>query len=376
GPKRRPAAPTAEGEVQKQPGMVAETRPAVKPASQPGSVKLDSETISGLGARNIGSAPMNGPGAAVDALQEGKRLTVYIGAASGGVWKSVNSGTTYKPVFDKQPVQSIGALAIDRKNPKTVWVGTGESWTRNSTSVGDGVYKSTDGGDNWTHMGLRESERISKIEIDPSDSSTVYICVPGKLWGDSDERGLYKTADAGKTWAKILGGPNRSTGCSTMALDPRDSKTIYAGLWDFRRQGWTFRSGGDGPKAQSSSGLKKTTDGGATWTDLNDKTARGLPPKPWGRLAIAVAPAKPDVVYVVIEAEAPRDGLYRSDDGGRTFSALDRSQNMIWRPFYFANLIVDPKDENTIYKPGGSLTMSTDGGKSFSDISGGAHPDF
>ena len=242
----------------------------------------------------------------------------YAGAASGGVWKSVNSGTTYKPVFDKQPVQSIGALAIDRKHPKTVWAGTGESWTRNSTSVGDGVYKSTDGGDNWTHVGLRESERISKIAIDPSDSNTVYVAVPGKLWSDSDERGLYKTTDGGTTWAKILGGPNRSTGCSTMALDPRDSKTIYAGLWDFRRQGWTFRSGGDGPKAQSGSGLKKTTDGGATWTDLNEKTARGLPPKPWGRLAIAVAPSKPDVVYVFIEAEEPRNGLYRSEDGGRT----------------------------------------------------------
>ena len=140
----------------------------------------------------------------------------------------------------------------------------------------------------------------------------------------------------------------------------------------FPGEGWTFRSGGDGPKAQSGSGLKKTTDGGATWTDLNDKTARGLPPKPWGRLAIAVAPSKTDVVYVFIEAAAPRDGLYRSDDGGRTWAALDRSQNMIWRPFYYANLIVDPKDENTIYKAGGSLIMSTDGGKSFSNISGGA----
>ena len=292
GAKRRPGMPTAEGAVQKQPRTVEGTRSAVQSHSHPASVKVDSETISGLGARNIGSAAMSGRVAALDAIQEGKRLTVYIGAASGGVWKSVNSGTTYKPVFDKQPVQSIGALAIDRKNPKTVWVGTGESWTRNSTSVGDGVYKSTDGGDNWTHMGLRESERISKIAIDPSDSNTVYVCVPGKLWSDSDERGLYKTADGGKTWAKILGGPNRSTGCSTMALDPRDSKTIYAGLWDFRRQGWTFRSGGDGPKAQSGSGLKKTTDGGATWTDLNEKTARGLPPKPWGRLAIAVAPVE------------------------------------------------------------------------------------
>ena len=168
GAKRAPA----EGAAQKVEG----TRPALQPHAHPASVKVDSETISGLGARNIGSAAMSGRVAALDAIQEGNRLTVYIGAASGGVWKSVNSGTTYKPVFDKQPVQSIGALAIDRKNPKTVWVGTGESWTRNSTSVGDGVYKSTDGGDNWTHMGLRESERISKIAIDPSDSNSVYVC--------------------------------------------------------------------------------------------------------------------------------------------------------------------------------------------------------
>jgi photosystem II stability/assembly factor-like uncharacterized protein len=207
---------------------------------------------------------MSGRVAAIDAVQEGKRLTVYIGAASGGVWKSLNGGTTYKPVFDKQPVQSIGAIAIDRKDPKTVWVGTGEAWTRNSTSVGDGIYKTTDGGDSWTRMGLKDSERISKIVIDPSNSNTVYVCVPGKLWSDSEERGLYKTIDGGKTWTKILAGPNHSTGCSTMALDPRDPKTIYAGLWDFRRQGWTFRSGGDGPKAVSGSGLFKSTDGGAT----------------------------------------------------------------------------------------------------------------
>jgi photosystem II stability/assembly factor-like uncharacterized protein len=338
--------------------------------------KIDAETISGLGARNIGSAAMSGRVAALDAVQEGRRLTVYIGAASGGVWKSVNGGTTYKPVFDKQPVQSIGAITIDLKNPKTVWVGTGEAWTRNSTSVGEGVYKTTDGGNSWNHMGLKDSERTSKIVIDPFNSNTVYVCVPGRLWSDSEERGLFKTVDGGKTWTKILGGPNRSTGCSTVAIDPRDPRTIYAGLWDFRRHGWTFRSGGEGPKAASGSGLFKSTDGGATWKELTDQTVKGLPPKPWGRAALAVAPSNPQVVYAFIEAEAPRDGLYRSNDGGETWIALDRSQNMIWRPFYFANLIVDPKNENTIYKPGGSLIMSTDGGRSFSNISAGAHGDF
>ena len=340
------------------------------------AVKFDSETISGLGARNIGSAVMSGRIAAVDAVQEGQRLTVYVGSASGGVWKSANGGTTFKPVFDKQPVQSIGAVTIDPKNPKTVWVGTGESWTRNSVSIGDGVYKSTDGGDNWTNLGLKESERIAKILVDPSDTNTVYVCATGKLWSDGDERGVYKTTDGGKTWAKILKGANLSTGCSMMSMDKANPKTLYAGMWDFRRQGWTFRSGGASETAFSGSGLFKSTDGGTTWTELDEKSAKGLPAKPWGRVAVAVAPSNPKVVYAMVEAVMPKNGLYRSDDGGQTWAALDRSQMMIWRSFYFANLIVDPKDENKLYKAGGSLIYSSDGGKSFSNVAGGAHGDF
>ncbi len=349
---------------------------AAQATPQAAPVKVDSETISGLGARNIGSAAMSGRVAALDAVHEGQRLTVYVGAASGGVWKSVNGGTTFKPVFDKQAVQSIGAVTVDPKNPKVIWVGTGEAWTRNSVSIGDGVYKSVDGGENWTNLGLRESERIAKILIDPTETNTVYVCVPGKLWSDSDERGVYKTTDGGKTWVKVLKGSNASTGCSMMSLDPQNPKTIYAGLWDFRRKGWTFRSGGDGPTAPSGSGLFRSTDGGASWTELDAGSAKGLPSKPWGRVAVAVAPSKPAVVYAFIEAEPPKNGLYRSEDGGRTWEARDRSQAMIWRPFYFANLIVDPKNENRIYKPDGSLIVSTDGGNSFSNISGGAHGDF
>ena len=339
-------------------------------------VKVDSETISGLGARNIGSATMSGRVAAIDAVKEGQRLTVYIGAASGGVWKSANGGTTFKAVFDKQPVQSIGAVTIDPKNPMTIWVGTGESWTRNSVSVGDGVYKSVDGGESWTNMGLKNSERIAKILVDPTSTNTVYVCAPGKLWSDSDERGLYKTSDGGTSWTRILKGPNASTGCSMISMDKQNSQTIYACMWDFRRKGWTFRSGGDGPDALSGSGLFKSTDGGTTWTELEEKSAEGLPAKPWGRNAVAVAPSKPATVYLTIEAKIPTDGLYRSDDGGKTWKHLDRSQNMIWRPFYFANLIVDPKDENKIYKTNGPLIASNDGGESFSNISGGAHGDF
>ena len=345
-------------------------------AQTPPPVKVDSDTISGLGARNIGSAAMSGRITSVAAVKEGQRLTIYVGAASGGVWKSVNGGTTFKPVFDKEPVQSIGAITIDPKNAKTIWVGTGEPWTRNSTSVGDGVYKSTDGGDNWINLGLNDSERIAKILVDPVNANTVYVCATGKLWSDSDQRGVYRTTDGGKTWTKVLKGVNASTGCGTMSMDSKNPQTLYASMWDFRRQGWTFRSGGEGPNAFSGSGLFKSTDSGTSWSELDDKSTQGLPPKPWGRIAVTVAPSKPNVVYATIEAAMPKDGLYRSDDGGKTWVALDRSQNMIWRPFYFATLIVDPKDENKIYKPDGSLIASNDGGKSFSNISGGAHGDF
>ena len=339
------------------------------------TVKFDSETISGLGARNIGSATMSGRIAALDAVQEGSRLTIYVGAASGGVWKSNNGGTTFKPVFDKQAVQSIGAVTIDPKNPKTVWVGTGEAWTRNSVSVGDGVYKTTDGGDNWTYLGLKDSERIVKILVNPKDSNNVYVCATGKLWSDSDERGVYRTKDGGKSWTRVLRGVNASTGCSMLSMDERDPETLYAGLWDFRRKGWTFRSGGENDNVPSGSGLFKSKDGGETWTQLDEKNAKGLPAKPWGRVAVSVAPSKPKTVYAFIEAVAPKDGLYRSDDGGENWTALDRSQMMIWRPFYFANLIVDPKNENRLFKSGGSLIMSSDGGQSFSNISGGTHGD-
>ncbi|HLK19972.1 MAG TPA: hypothetical protein VKT81_13505, partial [Bryobacteraceae bacterium] len=337
-------------------------------------LKIDSDTISGLGARNIGSAQMSGRVTSLAAVRENGRLTVYIGSASGGVWKSVNGGTTFKPVFDKQPVLSVGAITIDPSSPKTIWAGTGEAWTRNSTSVGNGIYKSTDGGDNWTNMGLGESERIAKILVDPKDGNTVYACAPGKLWSDSDDRGVYKTTDGGKSWNKILKGGNASTGCSLMTMSSKDPKTLYAGMWDFRRKGWTFRSGGDGPTAPSASGLYKSTDGGTTWTDLNEKSSKGLPAKPWGRVAVTAAPSNPDVVYALIEST--RSALFRSADGGKTWEERDRSQMMVWRPFYFANLIVDPKDENKVYKPGGTLIASNDGGTSFSGIGGGAHGDF
>src|SRR5438105_2436581 len=280
-------------------------------AQQP--LKFDAATVSGLPARNIGSATMSGRIAALDAVVRNGRLTMFVGSASGGVWKSVNGGTTFKPVFDRQDVQSIGAVAIDPSNPKNVWVGTGEAWTRNTVSVGDGIYKSTDGGENWTNVGLKDSEHIAKILVDPGDSNSVLVCALGHLWDDNDERGVFKTSDGGKTWKKVLAGANGATGCGLLAMSRQEPKTVYASMWDFRRQGWTFRSGGPG------SGLFKSTDGGDHWTEINDGNTNGLPPKPWGRVAIAVAPSKPQVVYANIEAEKGR-GLYRSDDGGATWT--------------------------------------------------------
>src|SRR4026209_730456 len=195
----------------------------------------NSATISGLGARNIGSATMSGRISALTGVKEPSgKITLFVGAASGGVWKSDDGGTRYRPVFDEQPVQSIGAIAIDPKNSKNVWVGTGESWMRNSVSIGDGIYRSDDGGENWTNLGHRNSEHICRILVDATATNTVYVCVPGKLWSDSDERGVYKTTDGGKTWTKVLKGANLSTGCSMLSKDPASPKSVYHGMWDFR----------------------------------------------------------------------------------------------------------------------------------------------
>ncbi len=338
------------------------------PGTAEAPIKFDSGTISGLPARNIGSAVMSGRIAALDATHDQGRLLVFAGAASGGVWKSVNGGTTFKSVFDKPDVQSIGAITIDPTNSQVVWVGSGEAWTRNSVSVGDGIYKSTDGGENWTNVGLKDSEHIAKILVDPKNGNVVYACATGHLWDDNNERGVYKTTDGGKTWNKVLAGKNASTGCAMLSMTPLEPNTIYASMWDFRRQGWTFRSGGEG------SGLYKSTDGGEHWTELDETNTKGLPAKPYGRIAISVAPSNPQIVYAMIEAKA--SALYRSDDGGKTWTKKDASQFMVWRPFYFANLIIDPKDPEKVFKPDLILLLSVNGGQSFSPVSSSAHGDF
>lgn len=330
--------------------------------------RLDAGAISGLPARNIGSAQMSGRISAIAGVKDKGAITLYVGAASGGVWKSVNGGLTFTPVFDRQNVQSIGAIAIDPSHPTTLWVGTGESWTRNSVSIGNGLFKSTDGGETWLPAGLENSERIAKIIVDPKNGDTVYACATGHLWNDHEERGVYKTTDGGAHWLKILAGVNGSTGCGLLSMSSKSASTLYASLWDFRRQAWTFRSGGPG------SGLFKTTDGGAHWTELTAEKNKGFPEKPFGRIAVAVAPSKPSVVYATIESKS--GAIYRSDDEGATWQRLDASQNMVWRPFYFSNLIVDPTDENRVFKPDGPLLLSVNGGKSFSVVSGSAHGDF
>jgi len=336
---------------------------------------MAASTVSGLGARNIGSAAMSGRVAAIAGRQEKDgKVTLFVGAASGGVWKSQDGGTTFKPVFDREPVQSIGAIALDPTNPKVVWVGSGESWTRNSVSIGDGIYKSTDGGETWTNMGLPNSERITRIVVDPKDGNTVYACVPGKLWSDSADRGLYKTTDGGRTWALALRGNNLSTGCSSVTLNPTNPEDIFVGMWDFRRKGWTFRSGGEGPDVPSGSGLFHSTNGGSSWTPMTAETNKGLPKTPWGRVEVVYAPSNPARVYAFIENV--RSALYISDDGGATWAERDRSRNMVWRPFYFARLVIDPTNPDRLFKMNLTLIASEDGGKSFTEAGGGAHGDW
>ena len=336
---------------------------------------LDSGAISGLGARNIGSAAMSGRITALGGFNDSGKVTLFVGSASGGVWKSTDGATTFKPVFDDQPVQSIGAIAIDPSNHQNVWVGTGEPWTRNSVSIGNGIYRSTDGGETWTYAGLPDSERVAKIVVDPRSSNTVYACVPGKLWSDSAERGLYKSTDAGNTWQLVLKGSNLSTGCGSVAMDPANPDALLASLWDFRRQGWTFRSGGNGPKALSGSGLYRSNDGGKTWTEETPTANKGLPPKPYGRIAVSYAPSDARTVYAFVESTD--SALMISHDGGASWEKGDKSQWMVWRPFYFANVIVDPKNAQRVYKTDGALILSEDGGKSFSTIGGfvGMHGD-
>jgi photosystem II stability/assembly factor-like uncharacterized protein len=322
-----------------------------------------SEYFGDLKARQIGPALMSGRISDIE-LHPTNSNVVLIGAAGGGVWKSQDGGVQFNSIFDNY-CQSIGAVAIDPSNPdNTYWVGTGETWTRNSVSVGDGIYKTNDGGKNWTKMGLEKTDRIASIQIDPTNPNIIYVAALGALWGDSEDRGVYKTIDGGKTWNKILY-VNATTGCSDLVLDPSNPKIIYAAFWEFRRTAYSFNSGG------LNSALYKSTDGGLNWQKLQN----GFPKGKLGRIAVTIAPSSPTIVYAVLEAEKKEEkGLYRSDDGGNTWTYLNGDFGLTVRPFYFSRITVDPKNPEVIAKAGLSGSLSIDGGKTFRNL-GYVHSD-
>ncbi|RLD28934.1 MAG: hypothetical protein DRI75_05175 [Bacteroidetes bacterium] len=316
-----------------------------------------------LRARHIGPALMSGRINDMETHPTNPRI-IYAGTAGGGVWKSNNAGTTFNPIFDDY-CQSIGAVAIDPNNPDNiVYVGTGETWTRNSISIGDGLYKSKDGGTTWNKIGLENSEHIANIVINPKNSKEVYIAVLGALWSDSEDRGVYKTTDGGVTWKNILY-VDKKTGCADFAMDPDNPNILYASMWEFRRTAWSFESGGD------NSALYKSTDGGETWNKIHN----GFPEGKLGRLAIAVAPSNPNVLYTVIEAEEDtKKGLYRSDDAGNSWKQLNNDFGITVRPFYFSRIVVDPKNPDVVVKGGLTGSISRDGGKTFKSL-GNMHAD-
>jgi photosystem II stability/assembly factor-like uncharacterized protein len=317
--------------------------------------KITSATFGMLDARWLGPGTMSGRITAIEGVNEDGK-TIYVGSAGGGVWKTTNGGASFNPVFDKY-CQSIGAIAIDQKSPKIIYVGTGESNMRNSVSIGDGLYKSTDAGDNWTKIGLDSTEHISKIVIDPQNSNTIYVAAPGPLWSDSKHRGLYKSNDAGKTWEKILY-INDKAGCADISLDPSNPNIIYATTWEFRRMPYLFNSGGQG------SGIYKSLDAGKTWKELKN----GLPPKPFGRVALALAPSAPNNLLAIVESK--ETGLYISSDGGENWKQQSATSNIVARPFYFSVIKVDPNDPKRVYRPAFAFSYSDDGGYSFTDASG------
>jgi photosystem II stability/assembly factor-like uncharacterized protein len=334
-------------------------------AAPPGSAqKLDMKQLHGMRARNIGPAGMSGRVTAIDVVHRNPQV-MYVGTASGGLWKSESGGTSWTPVFDTLEVASIGAIAIDQRTPDIVWVGTGEGNPRNSQTHGDGVYKSLDAGRTWVHAGLKNTRAIHRLIIDPNNPDVLYAGALGAAWGENPERGVYKTADGGKTWKKILY-VDEKTGVADLVMDPSNPSKLVAALWEYRRWPWFFKSGGPG------SGLYVTLDGGETWQKRTKDD--GLPEGDLGRIGLAIARNKPKRMYALIEAR--KNALYRSDDGGVKWTKVSDT-NIGNRPFYYAEIHVDPKNENRIYNLYSVVSRSEDAGKTFetfiqwSDI----HPD-
>jgi len=328
--------------------------------------------------RNIGPANMSGRVTDIQALDDDFKH-VLVASASGGVWKSTNAGTTWKPIFDRYGSASIGAVAIFPKNPDIIWVGTGEANVRNSVGWGDGMYKSTDGGQTFTRMGLEDSHHIARIVMHPKNPDIVYVAAQGHLWGYTGQRGLYKTTDAGETWLKLGNGlpDDGRTGCTDIKMDPSDPDILYAAFWQRLRQPHRFDSGGP------NGGLFKSMDGGQTW----EKLIKGLPEGDIGRIGIAIYRSDPKIVMAIVEhGFQPRrgsedyddmsklgSGVYRSEDGGETWAYINRYNN---RPFYYSQIYINPNDDQRVYAMGSRAQVSHDGGKTFQSGMPGIAGDF
>lgn len=328
--------------------------------------EIDSQLFAGLKARSIGPANMSGRIGAIDAIVSNPNI-IYVGTATGGLWKSVDGGLTWAPIFDDQSVSSIGAIAINQSNPNIVWVGTGEAAPRNSVGVGRGVYLTVDGGKTWKFLGLEKSEKISKILLHPDDPDIAYVGALGTTWGENNERGVYKTVDGGKTWGKILF-VDKKTGVADMAMDPRNPNKIIAAMWEHRRWPWFFKSGGPG------SSLYITVNGGGEWQKLTDKN--GLPKGELGRMGVAFSTNKPEIVYALVEAK--KNVLLSSSDGGFTWQVVNDQSDVGNRPFYYHRVWVNPVNENILYMLHTRMMISEDGGKTFRSLTsfGQSHSDY
>ncbi|HEY2825224.1 MAG TPA: FlgD immunoglobulin-like domain containing protein [Gemmatimonadales bacterium] len=293
----------------------------------------------------------------------GQPDTFYVSGANGGIFKTTNGGTTYSAIFDDQDVISIGAIAIAPSDHNIIYVGTGEENPRNNASFGDGVYKSVDAGHTWTHIGLEDADRIARFAIDPSNANVVYACGLGHEWGPNEQRGVFKTVDGGKTWQRVLF-KDAQTSCSDIDIDPTNANIVYAGMYTYRRWAWHLESGG------GQTAVYKSVDGGTTWAKLTN----GLPKGPMDRIGISVARSNPSTVYVVSETKDEGE-LWRTDDAGASWRVVNRDPNINFRPFYYSDIRVDPKNPERIFSLSGSLYLSDNGGKDFARIANDVHGD-
>ena len=341
----------------------AATRAAALPAAPQDSTPRDStDSLSYLEFRNLGPAVGGGRVTAVAGIPCDPN-TYYVGAAAGGVWKTTDGGAHWSAIFEKQPDASIGAVALAPSNPNVVWVGTGEANIRNDVVNGHGIYRSTDGGRSWTFAGLPDAGQIARIVVDPSDPDRAYAAVLGKAWVPSPERGVFRTADGGRTWTKVLF-VNDTTGAIDVVMQPGNPKVLFAAMWQVRRFPWELVDGGPG------SAIYRSTDGGDHWTRL---AGHGLPDGPYGRIAIAIAPSDPDHVFALIEAKTGM--LWESRDVGEHWTGVSTSHALDVRPFYFSQIAVAPTDDRTLYFSSFQLMQSTDGGHTVHSLDTGVHPD-